>query len=87
MSDKWKCSEKRNKRKDVVYIKKNYIFVPEYKYKNQNIMKTLSKTQMNQNMDNGTIDDCSENEKKQIFEFAFGKGYMSSKNKGSKVSY
>ena len=50
-------------------------------------MKTLTETQMNEIMDNGTIGQLSEYERNQVFIYAFGEEYMSSKNKGKKVIY
>ena len=50
-------------------------------------MKNLTQNEMKNIMDNGQIDQCTEDEKKQVFCFAFGKKFMRSKDKGTKKVY
>lgn len=49
--------------------------------------KIMTEKEMNKVMDDGTIDQCTEDEKKQVFAFAFGDEFMNSSNKGKKVQY
>ncbi len=47
----------------------------------------LTEDEMKAIMHNHSIDDCTEDERAQVFEFAFGAKFMASKNKGAKVTY
>jgi hypothetical protein len=51
------------------------------------VMKTLSVEEMKDILDNNLINECTKDEKEQVFAFAFGKKFMRSKNKGMKVQY
>ena len=50
-------------------------------------MKNLTNEEMISILENNKINDCTQDEKEQVFAFAFGKKFMRSKNKGSKVKY
>ena len=47
----------------------------------------LTQRQMIFILKNNLIDTCDEEEKRQVFNFAFGKEYMQSKNKGRLKTY
>ena len=47
----------------------------------------LTQRQMIFILKNNLIDTCTKEEKKQVFNFAFGEEYMQSKNKGSLKTY
>ena len=47
----------------------------------------LTQRQMIFILKNNLIDTCNEDEKRQVFNFAFGEEYMQSKNKGSLKTY
>ena len=47
----------------------------------------MKKEKMIEIIENNKISECTEEEKKQIFEFAFGKEFMDSDNKGKKKIY
>lgn len=44
---------------------------------------SLTKTQIGIILDNNSIDECTPSEKKQVFDYAFGPGYMKSTDKGN----
>ena len=48
---------------------------------------TLSEKQIVNILDNKLIDTCNEEEKKQVFNFAFGDEFMESKDKGKLKKY
>tara|TARA_R110000796_G_scaffold112946_1_gene224638 strand:+ start:602 stop:754 length:153 start_codon:yes stop_codon:yes gene_type:complete len=48
---------------------------------------TLTEKEMIKIINNKTISNCSEKEKKQVMAFAFGKEFMVSKNKGKLKKY
>ena len=48
---------------------------------------TLTEKQIIHILDNKLIDTCNEKEKKQVFNFAFGKEFMESKDKGTLKEY
>ena len=50
-------------------------------------MINLTEDQIKNIMDNGLIDQCTDDEKKQVFCFAFGTTFMRSKDKGTKKVY
>lgn len=50
-------------------------------------MEKLTDKEMDEIMDNGTVDDYSEEQKKQIFDYAFGSEFMESDDKGSSKTY
>ena len=45
-------------------------------------MKILTKAQLENILDNDLISECTENEKAQVFKYAFGEEFMESDNKG-----
>ena len=47
----------------------------------------LTEKQIINILDNKLIDTCNEEEKKQVFNFAFGEEFMKSKDKGAKKIY
>ena len=47
-------------------------------------MKKLTEQQMSQIIKEGSIGKLSQSEKNQVFQYAFGKDYMESTDKGSK---
>tara|TARA_Y100000034_G_C6659461_1_gene289049 strand:+ start:160 stop:303 length:144 start_codon:yes stop_codon:yes gene_type:complete len=47
----------------------------------------MEKEKMIEILENNKISECTEEEKKQIFEFAFGEDFMTSKDKGRKKTY
>ena len=51
------------------------------------IMTNLTTKEMEIIMDNKLIGSCTQDEKDQVFAFAFGKKFMRSNNKGVKVNY
>ena len=48
---------------------------------------TLSEKQIINILDNKLIDTCNEEEKKQVFNFAFGEEFMESEDKGTLIKY
>jgi hypothetical protein len=50
-------------------------------------MENLTQTQIENIIKNGLISKCTDYEKKQVFDFAFGKRFMKSKDKGAKKLY
>ena len=50
-------------------------------------MKDLTETQIKNIIKKGLISKCTDYEKKQVFDFAFGKRFMKSKDKGAKKVY
>ncbi len=50
-------------------------------------MAQLTEERMKSIIKNRLIDECTEDEKRQVFNFAFGKDYMKSKDKGAKKKY
>ena len=71
-----------------LYTKKLYtcrIFTSRQQ-KGRNKMN-LTEQQMIEIIKNKQINDCSEEEKKQVMIFAFGKDYMESNDKSSKKTY
>tara|TARA_B100000586_G_C19702177_1_gene257946 strand:+ start:76 stop:258 length:183 start_codon:yes stop_codon:yes gene_type:complete len=49
--------------------------------------RNMGKEKMIEILENNKISKCTEEEKKQIFEFAFGEDFMTSKDKGRKKTY
>ena len=47
----------------------------------------LTTKQIIEILDNGTINKCTESEKKEVFEFSFGSEFMDSKTKGEMKTY
>lgn len=50
-------------------------------------MKKLTETEMIDIIKNKKIDNCTEDEKNQVFTFAFGAKYIKSKDKGTIKTY
>ena len=48
---------------------------------------TLTKKQIIHILDNNLIDTCNKEEKKQVFNFAFGEEFMESEDKGTLKEY
>ena len=49
--------------------------------------KKMTQKQIINILKNNLIDTCNEEEKRQVFNFAFGEEYMKSKDKGAKKIY
>lgn len=47
----------------------------------------LTEEQMIHILENNLVNDCCDDEKNQVYEFAFGSEFMESKNKGDLVTY
>jgi len=51
------------------------------------IMNVLTKERMEEILDAGTIDQCTEEEKQQVMVYAFGEEFMASQDKGCLKEY